>query len=329
LRNYYIFKSGRLRRKDNTVFFEYFEDGKENRVVIPVEDVDSIYVFGEMELNTHLIHFFSKHHIVFHFYNYYGWYDGSFYPKEHLISGDLIVKQVMHYVDIDKRLVLAKEFVLGAIHGMINNLKRYIDKTEKTIGLLEKFKDLISEQSGISELMGIEGNCREAYYGEFTNIIKAEVEFEKRVKHPPDNMLNALISFVNGVIYAEVLKEIYRTQLNPAISYLHEPLERRFSLSLDIAEIFKPIYGDRIIFDLLNNGKLKKKHFDKDLNYAYLKEEGRKIVIQAFDEKLKTTVYHKQLKRRVSYLRIIRLELYKLIKHLLGEKIYRSFKIWH
>ncbi len=141
-------------------------------------------------------------------------------------------------------------------------------------------------------------------------------------------MINALMSFLNSVVYTLVLKEIYKTQLNPTISYLHEPGYRRFSLSLDIAEIFKPILGDRIIFNLLNNGQLSQKDFDKDLNYAYLKEGGRRTVINAFNEKIKQTILHKTLKRRVSYERLIRLELYKLIKHILEEKEYKSLKIW-
>ncbi|MCX7883403.1 MAG: CRISPR-associated endonuclease Cas1, partial [Brevinematales bacterium] len=130
------------------------------------------------------------------------------------------------------------------------------------------------------------------------------------------------------LVYTSVIKEIYRTQLNPTISYLHEPFYRRFSLALDVAEIFKPIYGDRIIFDLLNNNQITEKDFDKDLNYCYLKEGGRKIVVKAFDEKMNTTIMHKKLKRKVSYQKIIRLELYKLIKHLLGEEVYKSFRIW-
>jgi len=70
------------------------------------------------------------------------------------------------------------------------------------------------------------------------------------------------------------------------------------------------------------------KHFDKDLNYCYLKEDGRKIVVKAFDDKINTTVMHKKLKRNVSYQKMIRLELYKLIKHLLNEEQYQSLRIW-
>lgn len=96
--------------------------------------------------------------------------------------------------------------------------------------------------------MGIEGNIRRHYYATWNVIIDQEIEFDKRVMHPPDNMINSLISFVNSLIYSKVLSEVYHTQLNPTISYLHEPGVRRFSLCLDVAEIFKPLIGDRLLF---------------------------------------------------------------------------------
>lgn len=302
------------------------EDGFKS---IPIKDIDSIYIFGEVDVNTKALNFLAQNGIVVHIFNYYGWWTGSLYPREELLAGDVIVKQVEHYLDNAKRLEIAKEFVKGAIHGIITNLKRYkkvID--DQVFRQLENYFTAVDEQPNIPSLMGIEGNARDLYYSMFPKIINQKVEFEKRVKRPPDNMMNALISFVNSLVYTLVLKEIYKTQLNPTVSYLHEPFYRRFSLALDVAEIFKPIYGDRIIFDLLNNKKLSENHFDKDLNYCYLKDSGRKIVVKAFDEKIKNTVRHKGLNRNVSYEKIVRLELYKLIKHLLGEETYKSFRIW-
>ncbi|MCR4420910.1 MAG: type I-B CRISPR-associated endonuclease Cas1 [Spirochaetales bacterium] len=324
MKDYYIFKSGRISRKDNSIFIET-SDGN---IPIPVEDVDSLYLFGEIDLNTKAINFFAQKGIVLHFYNYYGWYTGSFYPRENLLSGEVIVKQAEHYIDKDKRIYLAKEFVRAAMHGFIYNIKRYPSVNSEILEKLENYIKSIDEQKDIQSLMGIEGNAREVYYNSFSSIIKQDIEFTKRVKHPPDNSINALISFVNSLVYTSVIKEIYHTQLNPTISFLHEPFYRRFSLALDVAEIFKPIFGDRIIFDLLNNNQITEKNFDKDLNYCYLKEDGRKIVVKAYDDKLKTTVFHRKLKRKVSYEKIITLELYKIIKHLIGEEIYKSFKIW-
>ncbi len=328
MRDYYIFKSGTIFRKDNSVMFEYLEDNVEKRLPLPINDIDSIFIFGEMTLNTKLINFFSQNNIMLHFFNYYGYYTGTFYPKEFLSAGEVVVRQSEHYLKYKHRLQIAREFVKGAAYGIIQNLKRYRENTSDQLNKIEEFNELIDDQDTISALMGIEGNIREVYYSAFKHIIRSKIEFEKRVKNPPDNMMNALISFVNALIYSAVLKNIYKTQLNPTVSYLHEPWYRRFSLSLDVAEIFKPIFGDRIIFDLLNNNELQQHHFDKDLNFAYLKEDGRKIVVKAFDEKMKTTVRHKQLNRDVSYNKFILLELYKLIKHILGEQEYKSLRIW-
>ena len=146
--------------------------------------------------------------------------------------------------------------------------------------------------------------------------------------HPPDNMINSLISYVNSLIYTTVLCQIYQTQLNPTISYLHEPGVRRFSLCLDLAEIFKPLIGDRIIFSLLNKKQITEKSFTKQLNYLHLTREGSEVIMHKLDEYLHKTIFHKELQKDISYKYLIRLEAYKLIKHILGEKEYEGFEIW-
>src|SRR5205823_1423769 len=102
-------------------------------------------------------------------------------------------------------------------------------------------------------IMGVEGRSRDTYYSSFSSFLREGFEFDKRTKMPPQNMLNCLISFGNSLMYASILTEIYHTQLTPTVSYLHEPGERRYSLALDISEVFKPIIVDRVIFNLINN----------------------------------------------------------------------------
>ena len=141
-------------------------------------------------------------------------------------------------------------------------------------------------------------------------------------------MINSLISFVNSLIYSKVLSEIYKTQLTPTISYLHEPGVRRFSLCLDISEVFKPLIGDRLIFSLLNRRQITEDSFTKELNFLHLKKESSRLIAQELEKSLKKTIMHKELGRQVSYQYLMRLEAYKLIKHLIGEKQYEGFKIW-
>jgi CRISPR-associated protein Cas1 len=148
------------------------------------------------------------------------------------------------------------------------------------------------------------------------------------MKRPPDNEVNALISFGNSFLYSICLSEIYRTQLTPTISYLHEPGVRRFSLALDLSEIFKPLLVDRTLFTLLNKGQLKESHFDRAMDGCFLSEAGKKLYISTLEERLATTIRHRRLGRHVSYRHLIRLECYKLIRHLTDTEPYRGFRAW-
>ena len=148
----------------------------------------------------------------------------------------------------------------------------------------------------------------------------------KRVKRPPDNPINALISFGNTLLYTKTISAIYRTHLDQRISFLHEPSEGRFSLSLDLSEVFKPVIVYRTIFDLINNRKIQvEKHFDKKVNYCLLNEEGRRIFIEAFESRMESVFMHPVLKRKVSYRTAIKLDCYKLIKFILEGKEFIPF----
>lgn len=326
-RNYYILKSGRLKRKENTV---YLETGS-GKIPIPINDINAIFALGELDINSKLLVFLAQNRIPVHFFNYYGFYSGSFYPREYLVSGSLLVKQVEHYMVPEKRLTLAKEFVSSACHNILKNLAHYQKHgkpVDEVIRAIEREQEGIGSVSRIDELMSVEGRIRDHYYRSFNSFLREGFEFERRVKRPPDNMINCLISFGNSVLYTTVLTEIYHTQLNPTISYLHEPSERRFSLSLDLSEIFKPILVDRVIFKLVNNQMLGEEHFLEELNFCYLNELGRRVFLTEWDEKLRTTIKHPSLNRKVSYQQLIRLECYKLMKHLLGDKPYEAFRAW-
>jgi CRISPR-associated protein Cas1 len=126
-------------------------------------------------------------------------------------------------------------------------------------------------------------------------------------------------------MYVAALSEIYRTHLDTRIGFLHTTNFRRFSLNLDVAEVFKPIFVDRLIFSLINKGQLKAEHFSEGAEGIFLTEAGRKIFIEEWEGKLRATINHPQLKRKVSHRRLIRLDLYKLEKHLLGDQPYEPY----
>ncbi|AOT70861.1 type I-B CRISPR-associated endonuclease Cas1b [Geosporobacter ferrireducens] len=323
-RDYYIFSNGRIMRKDNTI---YFEDAIGARRALPVEDVDKIHFFGETDLNSKLLNYVSKYGILLNFYNYHGFYTGTFYSRKKNVSGFLLVKQAEHYSNLSKRLYLAKSFIDSAVFHILRNLRNYAG-TEEFIEKIETERNNIYKSSQIDELMGTEGRIRKIYYEAFNKVLKNGFCLEKRQKRPPTDPVNALISFGNSMIYTTVLGEIYKTQLEPTISYLHQPSTKRFSLSLDLAEIFKPLIIDPIIFRLANNRMITEDDFDEEEEVCFLNEQGKKKFLKEFEAKLETTITHRKLGRKVSYKTFIRLECYKLIKHLVDDEIYKPLKAW-
>ncbi len=321
----YIFSDGELKRKDNTLFFE----GENGRKFIPVENTSEIMVFGEVSLNKRLLEFLTQSEIILHFFNHYGYYVGSYYPREHLNSGYMILRQAEHYSDESKRLYLAQKFVEGAYKNIRQVLKYYSNRgkdLEDVIYSIEKLGESVDSTSTINELMAIEGNIREYYYKAFDEIIQnPDFKFDFRSKRPPQNFLNTLISFGNSLMYTTTLSEIYKTHLDPRIGFLHATNFRRFSLNLDVSEIFKPIIVDRTIFTLLSKKMVTKEDFEEDAEGLLLKEKGKKVFVQEFEDKLATTIKHRNLSNNVSYRRLIRLELYKLEKHLIEEEQYKPF----
>ncbi len=324
-KNYYIMNSGELYRKDNTI--EFRNEVKQKS--IPVNDVEQLFCFGEVSLNSKLLTFCSQNQIVIHFYSYYGMYSGSFCPRESNLSGLVKVKQAEHYLDPEKRLVIAKRFVLGSLFNIrrtIEKRKKDSEKLEKVYDDLSTFPEKILDAGNINQLMSVEAHFRKKYYSVWQEI--TDWEFEKRAYNPPNNPINALISFGNSLLYSQTIKEIYKTQLDNTISYLHQPSERRFSLSLDLSEVFKPLFIDRMIFRLINQGQIKESYFMKAMNGTYLNEKGRNIVLQEFESLINNTIYHRELKRKVKYSNLIKFEAYKLVKHVLGEKEYVPLKSW-
>lgn len=323
----YLMSMGELSRKDNSLCFR-----KNNKnTYIPIENVKEIYCLSEISLNTKLLDFIAHNNIVMHFFNYYGGYSGTFYPKESLVSGRLLVKQVEAYKN--RRIEIAKEVVRGIgenIHEvMYHYYKHDICEVKELLDWIKgEFQSKLDNVQDIKSLLQIEGEVWQRFYSNFKYILPEDFIMNKRVKRPPDNPINAMISFGNSMLYSKTVAVIYNTHLDQKISFLHEPSEGRFSLSLDLSEVFKPIITFKTIFELVNRKKIQvSKHFDKNLNYCIMNESGKKIFITAFEERLESIFEHPKLKRKVTYKTAIKLDCYKLIKTILEEKEFKPFRL--
>ena len=323
----YIMSMGELTRKDNSLCFR--KDGK--NVYIPVENTKEIFCFNEVSINTKLLDFLSQNNIIIHFYNYYGGYSGTYYPRDHYLSGKLLVKQVLKYEN--DRMSVARAIVKGIGLNIYEVLYHYYkhgkkEVKETTDWIKSDFIRLVEQSKDVKELMAYEGEVWMRFYADFKYFLQEDFVMNKRVKRPPDNPINALVSFGNTLLYTKTISAIYQTHLDQRISFLHEPSEGRFSLSLDLSEVFKPVIVFRTIFDLVNNHRLQvEKHFEKNVNYCILNEEGRKIFVKAFEERMESVFEHSRLKRKVTYRTALKLDCYKLIKNILEDKEFVPFSL--
>lgn len=344
--NLYLSKSGRLRRKDNTLMFEMVElpDSidyevecdeietlpPEKKVALPIENIDAVYVFNEITLNSKLVNFLAQKKVPVHFFNYYGHHSSTLLPHAEQLSGDLVIKQAEAYKDTEKRLAICRAILDATFHNILSVLQYYHRRhndMDKEIADIRNLMQSLPSADNTNFMMALEGNVRKIYYSCWWEWLGKSAENFKRVYHPPDNPLNALISFVNSLLYTACVSELYRTALYPGISYLHTPQSRRFSLALDLVEPFKPLMADRLIFSLLNKNEITEKDFRPYSNGYLLTDDARRKILQHWDLLLKKTVHQERLKRSVSYRQLLRLDCYKLIKFLLEDIDFSPYRI--
>lgn len=293
---------------------------------IPVENIESIFTFGSTRFNTRFLYFLSQNHIPVHIFSFNGAYSGSFLPSERNFSGTTLLLQAAHYGNKQLRLFIAKQFTIAAAKNALANLKYHNNRKgglNSDIDYIEGIISYIDSAVDTNELLGYEGIIKKTYYSAWRNIFSYPVEFTHRVKNPPNNLINALISYGNAIVYSTCLNQIYQTRLYPEIGYIHECGEGKLPLSYDLAEIFKPILTDRTIFKVINKNMISEKDCWKKNGRCLLKQDAKRIFVQELENKMLTKITIDD-NRSFSYKRLIKEECYKLIKHLNGEEKYEA-----
>lgn len=328
--NHHVFADGELARNEGTLRIETLEGDTE---YLPVESIDTLYLHGQITFNTRALGLLNEHGVPVHVFGWKDYYRGSYLPTRDHVSGNTVVEQVRAYDDPERRLRIARELVAASIHNMRANVRYYDGKRGDFAGEMSRMADLKDRArdesvTDINELRGVEATARKAYYRCFDTILRDPFELTRREYNPPTNEANALISFLNGMVYTTCVSAIRQTALDPTVGYLHEPGERRFTLSLDIADIFKPILADRVAFRVVNRQQLGIEDFESELEGCLLTEDGRMTVLEEFEQTLDETVEHPRLNRKVSYKTLVRTDVYSLKKHVLAAEPYRPTERW-
>ncbi len=265
-RTHFILSSGRLRRQDNNIYFDKFDEmgGVTASKILPINAIDEIYILTRVELDTYTLAFLADNNILLHVFSPFQSFRGNFYPSTSNSvnkSGFVLLSQLRAFDDPVKRVYIAREITRAHMLNDAANCKKHGVKFDPAphIAALDASKD-------VGQIMAAEGAFQKLYYEKWNEIItdQRSFKFTVRSKRLPADKINSFISYINTRIYNVCLSEIYKTELDPRIGFLHEPNYRALSLHLDLAEIFKPILGDTLIFAMLNKKEITAKDFQTD-----------------------------------------------------------------
>jgi len=324
-RVYFLMVAGRVRREANNLKFDRYDE--DFNVVstkrLPIKGIDEIYILAKVDLDSYTIAFIAHNNILLHFFSPFQSFRGNFFPNTSNSvnkSGFVLLQQLRAFDDEVHRLYIAKQVTRGHFINGANNCKKY--KVEFDV---EQYLDNLDKAKNIGEVMASEGAYQKNYYQSWNSIIKNQrtFKFTKRSKRPPTDKINCLISYVNTRIYNIVLSEIYKTELDPRIGFLHEPNYRALSLHLDIAEIFKPIIGDNIIFWLVNNGEITAKSFKTNSGRIRFTNDAIKSIEKSIIKRMteQTTIGE----QRLTWRQVIRREVNRIKKNIIETSDYEPF----
>ncbi|MFE9427915.1 type I-B CRISPR-associated endonuclease Cas1b [Kitasatospora sp. NPDC006697] len=320
-RTYWLTTPCRIRRKDQSLVIER-DDNPD--VHIPVTDVRDIVACSHVDLNTSVVSLLNRHRINVHLLSHYGDYAGSLLTSDTSTSGEAVLAQARIAADSAASLGIARSIVDACAF----NVRRVVDRKLLTRPYAV-LQESVAGAATPAQLMGAEGTFRRSAWEVIDTKLPDWLQLGGRQRRPPKNAGNAFVSYVNGITYARVLTALRLTPLHSGISFLHSTMERqRHSLVLDLSEMFKPLFAERILLRMASRNQLKEHHFDQDTNQAMLSDSGRRLVVQTVRDELATTVAHRTLGRQVAYDELLYLDALALTRHCLEGTPYKPFRIW-
>lgn len=199
-------------------------------------------------------------------------------------------------------------------HGVDDALSH---AAQKLAALLENIRHVQS----VPQLMGLEGEAARVYFGVFSTLLRAKgFEFSGRVRRPPADPVNALLSFAYVLLASECASALAGVGLDPYVGFLHQDRPGRKSLALDLMEELRAPLADRFVLTLINRGQMKLEDFVTEASGAVrLKDDARKALLTAYQERKKESLKHPYLDEGVELGLLPHAQALLLARHLRGD----------
>jgi CRISPR-associated protein Cas1 len=175
--------------------------------------------------------------------------------------------------------------------------------------------------ASVEEAMGVEGDAAATYFSVFDELLKGSgFVFGGRVRRPPTDPVNALLSFVYSLVTQECISALYGVGLDPFVGFLHKDRPGRASLALDLLEEFRASLADRFVLTLINRRQLQPSEFVTEASGAVrLREDSRKRLLIAYQERKQTEILHPYLEEKIPVGLLPHSQAMLLARHIRGD----------
>lgn len=282
--------------------------------------VSQVIVYGNIQITTPALQLLLGEGIEVVLLSEHGKFYGRVVgaPSAH---GGLRVAQALRSRDADFTLRTAQAMVRGKVHNIKVFLQRYARRlesgtvrsaAESVDGLLAR----IPRTTTLNSLRGVEGQASAVYFGVWKELLKPPWNFPKRVRRPPRDPVNVLLSFGYTILLQNVLGAVLTAGLDPYVGFLHAISYNRPSLALDLMEEFRPLIVDSVVLRCLNNAIVTNAHFcEGDGDYALLlNDDGRRLFIRELETRLTQTFQHPESGEQTTYRQLFLLQSYALAR---------------
>ncbi len=312
---------------------------------IPLVKIDEVVVLGEITLTASAMHLLLERDIEITFLGRYGQFKGRLSPP---FSKNAILRMAQYraHQDMGKRCELARRFVIGKLANQRQRLLRYnraqadlevsqaINQLAASMKTLEALPvqnvfpartvasgDHRIEGTPLETILGIEGAGSAAYFNCFGKLLSdaRQWPFPGRVKRPPTDPVNALLSFGYSLLTNKVASAVQLVGFDHFVGYLHSSFYGRPALALDLMEEFRPLIVDSVVLNILNHRVLTRNDFEVELGAYRLKHEKHKVFFTKLEERLDEEVNHPTFGYKTTYRRCIELQVRLLAKFVTGE----------
>lgn len=330
LNTLYVTTDGAWLRKDGANIVMEVE--RQERVRLPVHMLESLVCIGRVAVSPQLLGFCSEQGISICYLTS----RGRFHARvEGPVSGNVLLRREQYRRSDDSRRcgAIVRNLLVGKIHnqravlarGWRDHCDRLTDVSafQHALKRLKRIPHRLMQESDIDLLRGLEGEAAQAYFGVFDQLIRVEsavLHFGGRNRRPPRDAFNALLSFLYTLLTHDCRSALETVGLDPAVGFLHRDRPGRPSLALDLAEEFRPLLGDRIALSLINRRQLNEHDFQCfDNGAVQLKDDARKAVLVAYQERKREQLQHAFLYEKVDIGLLPFIQAQLLARHLRGD----------